>query len=124
MDSAATRRTLDAGLEVLELPLADEQRTLLIDFLVLLGKWNRRWNLTAITDPREMVARHLLDSLSVLDLLRGRRVLDVGSGAGLPGIPLAVARPDSEFVLLDSSKGLLHTDEQGNILGNIPGKEA
>lgn len=104
MDSAAIRRTLDAGLRELELPLADPQRTRLTDFLGLLSKWNRTWNLTAITDPREMVARHLLDSLSVLDLLEGSRILDVGSGAGLPGIPLAVASPDREFVLLDSNR--------------------
>jgi 16S rRNA (guanine527-N7)-methyltransferase len=103
LDSAAIRRTLDAGLRDLDLPLTEEQRTLLTDFLGLLSRWNRTWNLTAITDPREMVARHLIDSLSVLDLLSGHRVLDVGSGAGLPGIPLAVASPDREFVLLDSN---------------------
>lgn len=103
MDSAEIRKTLDAGLEDLGLLLDDRQRNRLTDFLVLLSKWNRTWNLTAITEPGEMVARHLLDSLSVAGLLRGRRVLDVGSGAGLPGLPLAVACPDIEFALLDSN---------------------
>ncbi len=72
-------------------------------YLYLLAKWNKTYNLSAIREPQEMVSKHLLDSLAILPWLQGRRIIDVGTGAGLPGIPLAIAQPDIHFVLLDSN---------------------
>lgn len=75
----------------------------LADYLVLIERWNRVDNLTAVRDPGDMVSRHILDSLSALQYLQPGRVADIGTGAGLPGIPLAVARPDWQFELVDAS---------------------
>ncbi|MCU7807044.1 MAG: 16S rRNA (guanine(527)-N(7))-methyltransferase RsmG [Candidatus Thiodiazotropha sp. (ex Semelilucina semeliformis)] len=102
-DESACRERLQQGSETLGLALADEQAEKLLQFLSLLAKWNRAYNLTAVRDPLEMVSRHLLDSLAVEPHLEGRRCLDMGTGPGLPGIPLAVIRPEIEFVLLDSN---------------------
>jgi 16S rRNA (guanine527-N7)-methyltransferase len=85
----------------LDLP-ADAQGKLL-DYLDLLAKWNRTYNLTAVRDPADMVPRHLLDSLAVLPFVHGRSLADLGSGAGLPGIPLAIARPDIAVTLVESN---------------------
>ena len=101
---AALAATLARGLEQMALPLSATVQEKLLAYVGLLAKWNRVYNLTAVRDPTEMVTRHLLDSLSVAQHLRGSRVLDVGSGAGLPGIPLALARPEWQFVLLDSNR--------------------
>ena len=95
-------KTLAHGLEQMGIALAPPVRTALLQFLQLLEKWNATYNLTAVREIEQMVPRHLLDSLAVLPFVRGR-VLDVGTGAGLPGIPLALARPDLQFVLLDGN---------------------
>jgi 16S rRNA (guanine527-N7)-methyltransferase len=75
----------------------------LLSYLELLVQWNASYNLTAVRDPLEMISRHLLDSLSVLPWVRGEHLLDAGSGAGLPGIPLAVMQPELSVILLDST---------------------
>ena len=95
------------GLAAMHLELPPEQQEKLLAYLALLKKWNRTYNLTAIRDENEMVNQHLLDSLSLLPVieksaLAGRRWADVGSGAGLPGIPLAIARPTLEFTLIET----------------------
>jgi 16S rRNA (guanine527-N7)-methyltransferase len=93
---------LARGAAALGLTLDSDRQRRLIAFLDLLGRWNRVYNLTAVADPQRMLVLHLLDSLSVASDLRGPRVLDVGTGPGLPGLPLSVAHPHWEFVLLDS----------------------
>lgn len=95
---------LRGGLDRLGEPDPDgAKRTALLTYLALLERWNRAYNLTAVRDPRDMVARHLLDSLAVLPWLPAGRLLDAGTGAGLPGVPLAIARPDLDVTLLDSA---------------------
>lgn len=96
---------LAAGLNALPLELTGAQQEKLLAYVALLAKWNKTYSLTAIREPERMVAHHLLDSLAPLPYLKGEnvRVLDVGSGFGTPGIPLAIARPDWQLVLLDSN---------------------
>ncbi len=94
----------------LEQALAGDDR--LMEFITELMNWNRVYNLTSVRKPTEIVTRHILDSLSIIPHLRGRRVLDIGTGAGLPGIPLAVACPEREFYLLDSSSKKLRFVQQ------------
>ena len=94
---------LVGGLEAMELSLSPPQRRQLFDYLSLLIRWNRAYNLTAVDQPRAMVARHLLDSLSALPWLAGSTIVDAGTGAGLPGVVLAVASPDRYFRLIDSN---------------------
>lgn len=99
---------LRTGLAALSLPLADAQVGQLLDYLDLIQKWNKVYNLTAVRDPREMLTHHLLDSLAVLAPLRrhtgGRpvRLLDVGSGAGLPGVVIAIACPEVAVSCVDT----------------------
>jgi 16S rRNA (guanine527-N7)-methyltransferase len=106
-DGQALRALLDGGLAQLGLALGPEQRERLLAYVSLLEKWNRVYNLTAVREPARMVTHHLLDSLAVLRSLEARagaeaiRVLDVGSGGGLPGIPLAIARPKWHVVMLE-----------------------
>jgi len=75
----------------------------LVHYIQLIARWNKTFNLTAIRDVEEMVSKHLLDSLAVQPYLEGETVLDVGSGAGLPGIPFAITSPEKQFVLIDSN---------------------
>ncbi len=94
---------LNEGLTAMNLTATASQQARLLDFLFLLRKWNRVYNLTAISAPEQAIHLHLLDSLAALPYLSGTRMLDVGTGAGLPGIPLAILEPHTRFVLLDSS---------------------
>ncbi|EAT0104324.1 16S rRNA (guanine(527)-N(7))-methyltransferase RsmG [Salmonella enterica subsp. salamae] len=82
--------------------LTDRQKTLLVAYVDMLHKWNKAYNLTSVRDPAEMVVRHILDSIVVAPYLQGQRFIDVGTGPGLPGIPLAIVLPDAHFTLLDS----------------------
>lgn len=82
--------------------LTDHQKTLLVSYVDMLHKWNKAYNLTSVRDPNEMLVRHILDSIVVAPYLQGQRFIDVGTGPGLPGIPLAIVLPDAHFTLLDS----------------------
>lgn len=97
------KNKLEHGLDVLGLSLDEDAQEKLIRYLQLLKKWNKVYNLTAISKPEEMITHHLLDSLAVYHYIVGPRILDVGSGAGLPGIPLAIAQPDWHIEMLDSN---------------------
>lgn len=97
------KKILISGLESLNLSTAEDKVGQLLGFIKLLEKWNKAYNLTAIRDKEEMVRLHLLDSLAILPFIEGKRVIDIGTGAGLPGIPLAIYLPDIEFTLLDSN---------------------
>ena len=97
-------RRLEKGALELGLVLGSGDRSKLLQYLALLEKWNQVYNLTAIRDTQRMVSGHLLDCLSVVPYLTGTRMLDAGSGAGFPGIPVAVARPDIQVALLDSNQ--------------------
>jgi len=91
------------GLKQLNLTLDPSGQQTLLDFLRFLKKWNKAYNLTAITDLSTMISHHLLDSLSIAPFIAGNNILDVGSGAGFPGIPLAVYFPQKQWTLLDSN---------------------
>lgn len=120
----APRARLDEGLDAMGLDLPEEQRQRLIGFLTLLLRWNRTYNLTAVRDPEAAVTRHLLDSLAVLPYLTGSPVLDLGSGAGLPGIPLAIAVPSHRFVLLDGNGKKIRFVRQAALELGLSGVEA
>jgi len=100
--ATALQERLQRGLSELSLSLSTDQCDKLVHYVQLLNKWNRVYNLTAVRDPVRMISRHILDSLVLMRYLSGSTLLDVGSGAGLPGLPLAIAKPDLSCTLLDS----------------------
>lgn len=101
--SPVLRHRLEEGLAAMRLELDESQRAKLLQYVALLDKWNKAYNLTAVRDPERMIGLHILDSLSVHSHLpRGPTLIDVGTGAGLPGIPLAIARVDLQVSMLDA----------------------
>lgn len=126
MDNGAGFEAISAGLRALEIPLADDRIALLLRFRDELLKWNRRVNLTAITDPREVLEKHFLDSLAILpELGSAKSVLDIGAGAGFPGIPLKIARPELDVTLVDTvGKKVAFMKNAVAALGLIPGARA
>jgi 16S rRNA (guanine527-N7)-methyltransferase len=104
LNAASLRQLLDTGLAQFDgLEATARQTGMLLRYIELLERWNRTYNLTAVRSLLEMVPRHVLDSLSVLPWVGDGRLLDAGTGAGLPGIPLAIMRPDLSVTLLDSA---------------------
>jgi len=99
----ALENELADGIAAISLDIDYDVQDQMIQYINLLAKWNRTYNLTAVRDPKQMITRHLLDSLSILPYIKGDYILDIGSGAGLPGIPLALCLPDFDFTLLDSN---------------------
>lgn len=85
-----------------EIFISEKQKQQLIDYVLMLDKWNKTYNLTSVRDKGQMLVRHIMDSIVVAPYLQGTRFIDVGSGPGLPGIPLAIVCPSAEFTLLDS----------------------
>ena len=109
---------LSKGISGLELTTSDQQETKLLTLLEQLVKWNKSYNLTAIKDPMEGLTLHLLDSLAVTPFIQQQRILDVGTGAGFPGLPLAIMLPEVQFTLLDSnSKKIRFIRQQIHLLG-------
>jgi 16S rRNA (guanine527-N7)-methyltransferase len=101
--AVSLRDSLDDSLHSLGLAIDAGHQARLLDYLAMLGKWNKTYNLTAIHAPERMLTHHLLDSLAVLPYADAERLLDVGAGAGLPGIPLAIVRADLAVTLVDAS---------------------
>lgn len=101
--TSAVNTLIDKGIKQLSFTLEPLARQRVVDYLELLQKWNKAYNLTAVRSIEEMVPKHLFDSLVIAPFIHGQRILDVGTGAGLPGIPLAITYPQKEFVLMDSN---------------------
>jgi len=89
-------------LDQTDLVITESQKKQLIQLVELLNKWNKAYNLTSVRDPKQMLVKHIMDSIVVSPHLQGQRFIDVGTGPGLPGLPLAILNPDKQFVLLDS----------------------
>lgn len=96
------KEQLKGLLDQAQIDLSEEQIERQLALVGLLDKWNKAYNLTSVRNPKDMLPRHIMDSLAVRKYLHGQRFIDVGTGPGLPGLPLAIAEPDNEFVLLDS----------------------
>tara|TARA_R110001583_G_scaffold116631_2_gene267418 strand:+ start:2898 stop:3524 length:627 start_codon:yes stop_codon:yes gene_type:complete len=96
------RTQLDALLAQTDLVVTDQQATQLVQLVELLTKWNKAYNLTSVRDPQQMLVKHIMDSIVVSPHLQGNSFIDVGTGPGLPGLPLAILNPEKQFVLLDS----------------------
>lgn len=110
--------TVRAGAAQLSVQLEDDVAARLLHLLDELNEWNQRMNLTAIRARDQQITKHLLDSLSVQPHLRGQRILDVGTGAGFPGLPLALVNPERQFTLLDSvAKKLRFVEHAAGVLG-------
>ncbi len=102
-DRAASYARLKAGMAELGLAAAPDQIETLLDYVELLFRWNGTYNLTAVRGLGEMIDRHVLDSLAIAKYVRGETLADIGSGAGLPGIPLAILEPSRHYTLIDSN---------------------
>lgn len=96
------RAQLDALIAQTDLEVSSHQREQLVGYVEMLNKWNKAYNLTSVRDPQEMLVKHIMDSIIVSTHLQGERFIDVGTGPGLPGIPLAIMNPTKQFCLLDS----------------------
>lgn len=118
MGAEAIEKRLADGAEALGVALDPKQRQALLALMAELLEWNRRFNLTAITEAEEVVDKHLLDSLAVLPRLKGLRIADIGSGAGFPGLPLAIANPGRRYTLVES------TGKKAGFLQHAAGKLA
>ena len=115
-------RALADALALMRLPIPEDRQQRLLAYLAMLGKWNKTYNLTAIHEPQRMLTHHLLDSLAVLPHVDTDRLLDVGSGAGLPGLPLAMVRDDLQVTLIDASQKKCAFMRQAGIelkIGNV-----
>ena len=111
-------QTIESAIQRLDQPCPEGTAEKLAVLLGELEKWGRRVNLTAIRDPEEMITAHILDSLVARPLLQGTTVLDVGTGAGFPGLPLAIAEPARQFTLLDSNnKKIMFVQHVAGLLG-------
>jgi 16S rRNA (guanine527-N7)-methyltransferase len=99
---ADLHQKLATGLEAMALQINQQQQQKLVEYVALIYKWNQVHNLTAVRDPMEMITLHILDSLSIVAYVDGKRLLDVGAGAGLPSIPLAICLPDLQITAIDA----------------------
>ena len=102
VDTVKLNEILLQGCEKLALDITTEQADKLTGYVQRIDKWNKAYNLTSVRDPEQMMVKHILDSLAVTRFVSGKRVIDVGTGPGLPGMPLAIMLPDIDFTLLDS----------------------
>ena len=102
VDTDKLARILAGGIKSMGLVIPQPRQQKLIDYVLLMHKWNRAYNLTSVRDPEQMVVKHLLDSLSIMPHITAHSVIDVGTGPGLPGMPLAIVLPETRFTLLDS----------------------